>query len=63
MIYALVKNGYVDNVIKAEQDFIDKISARYDACILIQGEVLQPSPGDLWDGSSFSSPPPDDSGA
>lgn len=59
MNFALIKDGVVQNVIIAEQDFIDKhIAKDYDAAVPVS---LEPgSPGISWkyDGKSFSEPDP-----
>ena len=56
MIWALIKNGKVENTIIADQNFIDQIAADWDLCVPV--DELEPQPGIGWDhnGSNFVSP-------
>lgn len=56
MIFALIKNGVVQNVIVADQTFIDNKVSGYDHKIRIDN--LDPIPGIEWeyDGSVFTNP-------
>lgn len=44
--YVLVKNGIVDNVIFADDDFISMIASTYDEIHAVEDLTLQFSPGD-----------------
>lgn len=52
MIYALIKNGIVENTIIADANFISGISGQWDACVDI---TATPEVGINWqyDGSNF----------
>lgn len=56
MIWALIKNGKVENTIIADQDFIDRISSQWDQCIRIDEMERMPGVGWDHDGSSFVFP-------
>lgn len=55
-LYALVKNGIVEQVIVAEADFIALITANWDACIRVDGREDRPSPSWTYDGELFTAP-------
>lgn len=56
MIYALIKNGIIENTIVADANFISIIENNWDSCIRI--DELDPMPGISWtyDGNNFSEP-------
>lgn len=54
MIYALIKNTVVVNVIVADPTFISGISSDWDFCIDLTGLSPQPRIGDLYDGTNFA---------
>jgi hypothetical protein len=54
MIFALIKNNRVDNIIIAEQEFADSLSGSYQA--VVQSDTAQI--GWEWDGSAIVVPPP-----
>ena len=51
MNYALIKNGVCENVIEANQDFIEKIFPEWDEIILADGTLAEK--GATWDGKEF----------
>lgn len=53
MHYALIKNGVVQNVILADQPFVDSIAPQFDA--IVQTTVA--SIGWLYDGTNLTAPP------
>lgn len=46
MIFALIKNGIVENAIVSDADFAASLTAHYDA--VIQIDELDPRPGPGW---------------
>ena len=56
MIYALIKDGMVQNTIIADQDFIDSISSDWDHCVRVDEMDPQPGIDCMYDGSEFSWP-------
>jgi len=56
MIYALIRNNLVENIIEAEPDFAKKISVKFD--FVIQIDKLEKVPGIGWgyDGKDFITP-------
>lgn len=54
MIYALIKNGIVVNVIVADPNFISLIQSKWDYCVRIDNLNPCPRIGDLYDGSQFA---------
>lgn len=61
MIFALIKDGFVQNTIVADQDFIDGVKDQYDACVEISLSPGSPSIGWSYDGEVFSAPVVDES--
>jgi hypothetical protein len=55
-IFALIKNGVVENTIVADEVFAAAIAAQYD--FVIRVDELDPRPGIGWlyDGENFSQP-------
>ena len=51
MNYALIKNGVCENVIEANQDFIEKILPEWEEIILADGTRAEK--GATWDGTVF----------
>lgn len=51
--FILIKNGVVQNVIRASSDFISTISSQYDFAIARTSGMLV-GPGDLYDGVNFT---------
>lgn len=58
MIYALIKNGIVANMIVADEGFLPRIEDNWDDIILTTNEPGGAKIGDMWDGTSFITPPP-----
>lgn len=57
--FALIKNGIVDNIIIAEQSFIDNHCQEYDACVeYADGTYV--GVGFSWDGENFIAPIPEE---
>lgn len=56
MIWALIKNGVVENTIIADQDFIDQISSQWEHCVRIDEMEPRPGVGMEYNGSSFIFP-------
>lgn len=56
MIYALIKNGSVENSIVAEPEFLPLIEANFDAIVDITEMSPQPALGWLYDGETFTDP-------
>jgi hypothetical protein len=54
--YALVKNGIVENVISAEQEFINQIQSQWDECIDVTSLETKPGIGWLYADSEFENP-------
>lgn len=56
IIYALISNGVVQNIIVADANFIAGISANWQHCVRI--DQLDPVPGIGWsyDGATFTPP-------
>lgn len=61
MKHALIKNGVVQNVIVADQAFMDQHEFELSQFVIVSFEegAIWPSPGDLYDGVTFTSPPPE----
>lgn len=57
--WALIKDGEVRNKIKAEADFVAKISAAWDFAIDLTGLDPEPDIGWAYDGTNFVVPPPE----
>lgn len=57
MKWILVKNNIVDNVIKADQDFIDLIKSKYDLCQEVENDFYV-APLFILKGEVYSAPPP-----
>lgn len=53
MVYALVRNGIVSNVIIAEPSFIPAIAQQYDFIVDVTAFTPQPNIGDTFNGSAF----------
>lgn len=58
MIFALIKDGVVQNTIVADQAFVDEHMKGYDAAIEIQDKPGSPGIGWIYDGKEFSAPAP-----
>lgn len=56
MVYALIKDGKVENMIVADEAFISKIQAQWEHCVRVDNLDVQPSIGWDFDGSDFSDP-------
>jgi hypothetical protein len=56
MIYALIKNSLVVNIISGNQDFISKISSRFDFVVRIDELETKPGIGWSYDGVNFTIP-------
>jgi len=56
MVFALIQNGLVENVIVADANFISGISGQWQYCVRI--DQLDPVPGIGWtyDGANFAPP-------
>lgn len=55
-VYALIKNGIVENTIVAEASFIALIEGQYDSCVRIDELDVKPGIGWSYDGERFSAP-------
>ena len=55
-LYALIKNGIVENVIVASAEFIAKISAKYDSIVQVDKLPVRPGVGWTFDGDLFDNP-------
>lgn len=53
--FALIRNGIVENIIVADQDFIDNHCQDYDECIEYEDGTYV-GPGFTWDGTNFNPP-------
>ena len=63
MKYALIRNNIVENVIVADQEFIDAHPEMYDIYKAFADREIYPKIGDSFDGKNFiSAVIPDDSG-
>ena len=51
MNYALIKNGVCENVIEANQDFIEKIRSEWDEIVPAAGTMAEKKA--TWDGKEF----------
>jgi hypothetical protein len=58
MIYALIKDGEVKNVIKAEADFIAQIAEQWDLCVEVSELEERPSVGWKHENGEFKNPKP-----
>ena len=56
MIYALINNGFVENVIVADSSFISLINSNWQHCVQIDSADPMPAIGWSYDGSNFSPP-------
>ena len=58
-IWAVINGGLVENLIVAEQSFVDMISSQHDYVIRIDEMAVdeKPSIGWSYDGENFSAPP------
>lgn len=56
MIYALVKNGLVENVIVAKPEFAKGLEKNFDHVLDVSEEPNRPGPGWTYDGEKFSAP-------
>lgn len=56
MVYALIKNGIVENTIVADANFINLIQSNWDYCIRIDNLSEIPGIGWTYDGVNFSDP-------
>jgi hypothetical protein len=56
MVYALIKNGVVENTIVADANFISLINSQWDNCIRIDELEIVPGIGWTHDGSVFTNP-------
>ena len=51
MNYALIKNGVCENIIEANQDFIEKIRSEWDEIVPAAGTMAEKKA--TWDGKEF----------
>lgn len=58
MIWALVKDGKIENMIVADETFIPHISAQYSHCVNVTDVENKPHIGWNYDGTNFSDPNP-----
>lgn len=58
MIYLLIKNGAVENIIEASPEFSAGLVSQYDHVLPSTNDTGSPHIGDLYDGVSFSKPAP-----
>lgn len=56
MVYALIKNGIIENTIVADSNFISTIQSQWDACVRIDELETQPGIGWEYDGEVFTNP-------
>lgn len=56
--FALIKDGIVQNIIVADQSFIDSHCSGYDSCVEYE-EGTYVGAGFTWDGESFIAPEPE----
>lgn len=56
MEWALIKDGIVENIIVADEEFINLIRDNYDDCICIDNESPRPNKNWIYDGLNFAPP-------